>query len=301
MATYARAECGGCHRICGKDEMHGITREVSVLRSGSSVGVRQNGRRRGGLLWSWNSGRKYYTRKTEWLCDECYQRHERAQAIKGGLVLLAILTFIGIAYFGGDSQPSTLQQVSSSTSATPTVLSPTSLKSSTNAGTTLGQAPSSTASGIEFPPQAAENGVVANAVAPANSWVQSTNTDALSSWSDANVASVRGGPIGAESANAPQVAAISDVGPSIESRGAIHYPTEALRSGEDGVVVLDVAVSASGVVENVTVVRSSGYRPLDNAAVESVRRWQFSPGRRNGQPVDGDVRVPVNFSLSQTK
>jgi len=63
-------------------------------------------------------------------------------------------------------------------------------------------------------------------------------------------------------------------------------------------VVLDVSVGGSGDVENVTVVKSSGYRPLDIAAIASVRRWQFNPGRQNGQPVAGDVRVPVKFSLS---
>jgi len=234
-----------------------------------------------------------------WLCDECYKQYERTQTIKYSLVLLAVFVFIGIAYFGSGSQPSAPQQASSATSATPDAQNPASLTSGVIGETTQEQAQSATGSSAALPPQAIGNSAVASAVAQAGTPVGSpTNSDALTSGSGANAGPSRGGPTNAEAAGVPQGRAGSDVGPSIETRGAIQYPIEALRSGQEGVVVLDVSVGGSGDVENVTVVKSSGYRPLDIAAIASVRRWQFNPGRQNGQPVAGDVRVPVKFSLS---
>ncbi|MCA9773805.1 MAG: energy transducer TonB, partial [Myxococcales bacterium] len=43
--------------------------------------------------------------------------------------------------------------------------------------------------------------------------------------------------------------------------------------------------------------KSSGHAILDEAAVESVRRWRFRPGLRGGRPADAWVEVPVRFSL----
>lgn len=299
MPTYETGFCDSCHIRLGKNEMKPIKRTVSPLRSGASFGVRQNGRRRGGLLWSWNSGRKYYTEKTVWLCEECYRRHERTEAIKGGLVLLAILVFIGIAYFGSGSQPSASQQTSPAASVTPDVQNPASLTSSGTAGPTLDQTQLATSSSAALPSQVIGNSAAADTATPASALAGATvDAGALIAGSGAISASNLGGAINTQATNAPQVGAGSNVGPSIEKRGAIQYPIEALRSGEEGEVELDVAVGVSGDVENVTVVKSSGYRPLDIAAVQSVRRWRFSPGRRNGQPVDSDVRVPVKFSLS---
>lgn len=299
VPTYKQDYCYECQKSLGRNEMHPVTVEVSPLRSGASIGVRQNGRRRGGLLWSVNFGRKYYTKKTVWFCDECYQRRERAEAIKGGLALLAILIFVGIAYFGSGSQHAATDQTSPATSATPDVQSTTGLAPTNTGGITQDQAQSATGSSAALPPQATGNSAVASAVAQAGASVGSaTNSTALTSQSGANAGPSRGVPTNAGAADVPQNGTGSDVGPSIETRGAIQYPIEALRSGQEGVVVLEVAVSASGGVENVTVVKSSGYRPLDAAAVQSVRRWQFSPGRQDGQPVAGDVRVPVKFSLS---
>ncbi len=295
MPTYERTHCAGCHILLGKNEMHDITREVSVLRSGSSVGVRQNGRRRGGLLWSWNSGRKYYANKTIWLCDGCYRQYERTQAIKYGLALLVILIFVGFVYFGRDSQPASSQQTSQATSAAPDAQNSANVSSSSTEGTALDQTPLATGSSGALSAQNIGNSVVANALAPAS---PAAKPDAVLPEIGASAGPNQGGPANAEATNVPQVGAESDVGPSIETRGDVQYPIEALRSGEEGEVVVDVAVGASGGVENVTVVKSSGYRPLDSAAVESVRRWRFSPGRRNGQPIEGDVRVPIKFSLS---
>lgn len=75
------------------------------------------------------------------------------------------------------------------------------------------------------------------------------------------------------------------------------YPGLARRRGYEGVVLLDVLVSAEGRVGELRVARSSGYSLLDRAAVEAVDGWRFEPGRRGGRPVAMRVRVPVRFRL----
>jgi protein TonB len=63
-------------------------------------------------------------------------------------------------------------------------------------------------------------------------------------------------------------------------------------------VTLLVLVGVDGSVKDVQVDKSSGFRELDRAAMETVRRWRFNPTVRNGQKVEGYARVPVNFNLN---
>lgn len=76
------------------------------------------------------------------------------------------------------------------------------------------------------------------------------------------------------------------------------YPPMAIRQGQQGEVVLDVTINAQGAVVDVKVERSSGFRLLDRAAVEAAQKWRFNPGLKNGKPVGGVVRIPVNFTLA---
>lgn len=73
------------------------------------------------------------------------------------------------------------------------------------------------------------------------------------------------------------------------------YPAAALRRGESGEVLLRIGVDAEGRVANVDMVRGSGSRALDRAAISAVRAWRFRPGQRDGQPVSGTVNVPITF------
>jgi protein TonB len=60
-----------------------------------------------------------------------------------------------------------------------------------------------------------------------------------------------------------------------------------------GTTTLMALVGPTGNVSDIKVELSSGSRALDNAAFNAVRRWHFSPARRNGVPIEGYVRVPV--------
>jgi protein TonB len=67
--------------------------------------------------------------------------------------------------------------------------------------------------------------------------------------------------------------------------------------GRQGVVILDVIVSADGRAVKVALARSSGAPDLDQAALAAVRSWTFLPGRRAGVPVVAHALVPVRFHL----
>jgi periplasmic protein TonB len=75
------------------------------------------------------------------------------------------------------------------------------------------------------------------------------------------------------------------------------YPMVARRMGYHGKVVLDVEVLAEGKAGDVKLHQSSGYDILDNAALQTVKTWRFTPARRLGQPVTQRFLVPIKFSL----
>ncbi len=75
------------------------------------------------------------------------------------------------------------------------------------------------------------------------------------------------------------------------------YPLVARRMGYHGKVVLDVEVMAEGRAGDVKVHQSSGYEILDNAALQTVKTWHFTPARRFGQAVTRRFLVPIKFSL----
>jgi protein TonB len=85
--------------------------------------------------------------------------------------------------------------------------------------------------------------------------------------------------------------------PVLLSRIVPAYPERARRLGIQGQVVLQFIVDQWGRVErDIRVVTSLPM--LDQAAIEAVRQWRFSPARdRNGNPVRVIVSVPLEFTL----
>ena len=59
----------------------------------------------------------------------------------------------------------------------------------------------------------------------------------------------------------------------------------------------ELRVLQTGAVESVEVVRSSGKKLLDDAAIQTVERWVFAPSTRGDAPVDGFATVPIEFKL----
>jgi protein TonB len=71
------------------------------------------------------------------------------------------------------------------------------------------------------------------------------------------------------------------------------YPKIAKQTGAKGTVTLNATIGADGNIKKVKVV--SGHPMLTSAAVEAVKQWRYRPTLLNGQPVETDTQVLVNF------
>jgi protein TonB len=75
------------------------------------------------------------------------------------------------------------------------------------------------------------------------------------------------------------------------------YPPEAGRARIEGTVVLLAVIGKDGTVEDVRV--EKGLPMLAQAAIEAVKQWRYRPYLLNGEPVEVDSQITVNFTLSK--
>lgn len=75
------------------------------------------------------------------------------------------------------------------------------------------------------------------------------------------------------------------------------YPPMSRRLGEQGTVMLRVLIGTDGSVQEAELKQSSGFERLDRAALETVRKWRFVPGKRGGLPEAMWHIQPVKFVL----
>jgi protein TonB len=73
------------------------------------------------------------------------------------------------------------------------------------------------------------------------------------------------------------------------------YPAEARDKKITGVVILEASIGADGRVLDARVLRS--IPGLDDAAVEAVRQWEFTPTLINGVPTAVTLTTTIQFSL----
>ena len=73
------------------------------------------------------------------------------------------------------------------------------------------------------------------------------------------------------------------------------YPDDARAAKIEGVVILGIVIGEDGSVIGTTVLRS--IPALDQAAVDAVRQWVFEPTVLNGEPVEIEMTVTINFTL----
>ena len=78
---------------------------------------------------------------------------------------------------------------------------------------------------------------------------------------------------------------------------APEYTDEAREGRVTGEVILEVRLTAAGVVHVLRVLSGLGYG-LDESAVAAVRRSRCRPALRNGRPIDATGTVTVVFSLT---
>jgi len=84
--------------------------------------------------------------------------------------------------------------------------------------------------------------------------------------------------------------------PEVIESIAPRYPLQARRRGIEGVVMVNVLISETGDVLRVKVVNpSSETEMLEEAALEAVEKWKFSPAIKDGQRVKVWMVVSVRF------
>jgi len=81
--------------------------------------------------------------------------------------------------------------------------------------------------------------------------------------------------------------------PALVKRVEPIYPDLALMAKVGGMVILEAVVTADGSVESVRVLRSVKF--LDNAAIDAVKQWKYSPLILNGVPTPFVLTVTLNF------
>lgn len=77
------------------------------------------------------------------------------------------------------------------------------------------------------------------------------------------------------------------------------YPKLALKRRQSGEVLLRLLIGRLGNIEASKVIRSSGFKLLDRAALASVRRWKFEPWMESGIAQQSWVEVPVDFTIKR--
>jgi periplasmic protein TonB len=75
------------------------------------------------------------------------------------------------------------------------------------------------------------------------------------------------------------------------------YPPIAQQNKVEGTVILEAVIAETGRVRDVRVLRSVTL--LDQAAVDAVRQWHFTPTLLNGEAVPVVMTVTVRFELKQ--
>ena len=74
------------------------------------------------------------------------------------------------------------------------------------------------------------------------------------------------------------------------------YPPLARAARIQGEVVLFAIIGKQGMIENLRVLR--GHPMLVAAAIEAVRQWRYRPYILNGEPIEVETEITVNFTLN---
>jgi len=75
-----------------------------------------------------------------------------------------------------------------------------------------------------------------------------------------------------------------------------NYPPLARQARIQGAVVLQAEISKGGDIQNLRLI--SGHPMLAPAAIEAVKQWKYKPYYLNGEPVEVETQITVNFSLA---
>ena len=75
------------------------------------------------------------------------------------------------------------------------------------------------------------------------------------------------------------------------------YPSLSKRLGEQGTVLIQVLIGVDGNAQKGEIKKSSGFDRLDQAALTTVLKWRYVPGKRAGVVEAMWFTVPIAFAL----
>ncbi len=75
------------------------------------------------------------------------------------------------------------------------------------------------------------------------------------------------------------------------------WPKSSLRNEETGTVTLSFLIGVDGHVADSKVVKSSGFRELDKAAVNGISKCRFKPGMTDGKPEQAWMQMQYVWTL----
>jgi protein TonB len=87
-----------------------------------------------------------------------------------------------------------------------------------------------------------------------------------------------------------------DQKPTVRYQSRLKYPSLMRQRGIEGNVTVEVLVDPFGEVLDATAVDFTR-DDFVQAALASVSRWRFRPGKRDGRPVHVRFQIPIEFSL----
>jgi periplasmic protein TonB len=75
------------------------------------------------------------------------------------------------------------------------------------------------------------------------------------------------------------------------------YPPLALTARIQGSVIVSAVIGCDGRIEQAQVIR--GQALLNNAALEAVKQWQYRPYYLNGEAIEVETQITVNFVIAR--
>jgi RNA polymerase sigma factor (sigma-70 family) len=91
-----------------------------------------------------------------------------------------------------------------------------------------------------------------------------------------------------------------DQQPVARLRTQPRYPFVLRSMGAQGEATVDFIVDADGVVQNVSVLKTT-HREFGDAAADAVKNWKFKPGIKGNAAVATHMQVPIVFQLNTSK
>lgn len=73
------------------------------------------------------------------------------------------------------------------------------------------------------------------------------------------------------------------------------YPIEARESGIEGTVLLQATIDTEGKIINLKIIQ--GHPVLNKAAYDAVSQWRYKPYTINGQPVEVETSIKIEFHM----